>query len=176
MKKSIFLSFLSFLLACNCLYAHGIRVQTELHPPFVLINAGFSATSMLIDARVEVFAPETASAFQIGRTDTRGNFVFYPERQGEWKVIVDDERGHKRTVNVQIDALFFSMSSNSGEDVKVADVDTLCAHAEAYHDDHHHHHHAHDGHMSMIYKIILGLALIFGITGIFYGIKSRRTQ
>jgi len=172
MKKVILLSVVLCFILFNQLYAHGIKVKTELLPPFVLVNASFSASSMLIDARVEIFSPETNTLFQKGRTDTKGNFVFYPETIGEWKVAIDDERGHKRTVTVTIDELFFNNETEISEHIYEIDDDTLCAHAEDYL--HRHHHHSHDGHMPMIYKIIFGLALIFGITGIFYGIKSKK--
>jgi len=171
MKKTILLSVISLILSTHHLLAHGITVQTEINPPFVIVKAHFSPTSPIVNGSVEVFAPEATTAFQKGRTDTKGHFVFSPDKTGEWKVIIDDERGHKRTAVLLIEENFFSNNTEKAETFINADNDTLCAHAEA---NNHHHHHSHLEDIPMIYKIVFGLALIFGITGIFYGIKSRK--
>lgn len=171
MRKTISLSMSIILLSCNLLLAHGIRVETVMNHPYVTLKASFSPRSLLSDAYVEIHAPSSVAIFQKGHTDSKGRFVFMPDEAGEWKVLIDDEKGHKRTIGIQISDVFFATTETPAMSDSVMAADTLCAHAEGQF----HHHHSHEGHVPLYYKIFLGLALIFGITGIYYGLKSRKS-
>jgi len=172
MKKKLLFSLL-IIFSYTVLYAHGVYIETELNPPYVKIKAGFSAKSALKDARVDVFIPETGEVFQKGRTDSYGYFVFIPQQIGIWKIIIDDELGHKKTLNLNINEDFFNISEGYKEIIEeVKIIDTLCAEKDFHH--HHACHHTQHDHVPLFYKIIFGIALIFGLTGIFYGLKSRK--
>lgn len=172
MKKSVVLLFAFLFLTGQLLLAHGLSVETELRSPFVTVKANFSHGSDIRDGSVEIFAPEATTLYQKGRTDSKGRFVFLPDKAGAWKVIVDDERGHKKTITLQIEQSFFNAQDGNTEIVKVDESDTLCAHGESYAHEHQEHEHAE---IPLVYKIIFGLALIIGITGFFYGVKSKKS-
>jgi hypothetical protein len=86
----------------------------------------------------------SSEEFQNGRTDRRGYFSFVPEGAGKWRVAVDDEEGHRGEAALDVLEPFRSV------------VQAPVARA------------------SRLERAVLGLALIFGITGFFYGFKARR--
>jgi len=53
-------------------------------------------------ARVKISAPGAKLTFQSGRTDRNGRFCFFPDTPGDWKVVVDDEMGHRLEVMVPV--------------------------------------------------------------------------
>ncbi len=171
MKKSMLLSALLMLIFTASTLAHAIIMQIGEHPPAVTAWAGFSAVSPLIDAKIEVIAPDGNTLFQSGRTDKQGRFAFLPHETGEWTVKVDDERGHRQTARIQISESFFGKEPDGeiSERAEKAQEKTEIVQQES---DHHHHDYHH--HIPLAYKIIFGLAVIFGITGIFYGLKARK--
>jgi hypothetical protein len=81
---------------------------------------------------------------------------------GDWVVTIDDQAGHKGRVTVAVSESFFSADDPAG------DVQT----GELHHAQIHGHEHGHG--LSVLYRVVIGLSLIFGITGIVYGIRARR--
>ncbi len=53
-------------------------------------------------ARVKISAPGSKLPFQSGRTDRNGRFCFFPDVSGDWKVVVDDEMGHRLAIMVPV--------------------------------------------------------------------------
>jgi nickel transport protein len=127
------------------LAAHDLETSISLAAPAVIVRASYGGSDPAPFAKVQVFAPAApAHEFQTGMTDRRGYFSFVPEGGGNWRVVVDDEEGHRREVNVAVPEPFAS--------------DTQAPQAGA----------------SRLERALLGLALIFGVTGFLYGFKARR--
>jgi hypothetical protein len=155
----------------NALFAHGIKLTAELGAPYIIINASFSPTAPAVDAKVTIIDKGSDDIFQSGRTDFYGRFVFIPDKAGKWQIVVDDERGHKNKLDLQIaDSFFMSEQCDStivddpSQKAKIVNADNNCDHS----------HHIHFADIPMVYKIIFGLSIIFGITSFFYIIKSRK--
>ncbi len=178
MKKSvIFFFFSSFLMAgIKPANAHAVYVDFNIKSPFVNVKAYFSKNSPMANSDVTIFPPGSDTPFQKGVTDLQGNFVFMPNRAGTWKVIADDGLGHKRTAEIVINESFFSDEENRV-------IDDTQQHLQDEHEGYdsqskthpdHNHEHIHSK-IPVFYKVIFGLSLIFGISGIFYGLKKRNS-
>ncbi len=162
MKKT----FIPVLLLLFCInpevVAHAINFETGIHAPAVTVKAFFTRTAPLAGASVVVYAPGQDQPYQDGRTDREGYFAFVPGTTGNWTITVDDERGHRGRVVVSIDPGFFDEGGpvHSGEEeTEVSDPAEVGPST---------------GNVPVGYSAITGLAVIFGITGIFYGYKSRQ--
>lgn len=145
--------------------AHGISLETSKEPPVIIVKASFSATAPLVDAGVDVYAPGDDQPYQSGRTDRTGHFAFMPDRSGEWTMRVDDERGHMDRVRIEISDTFFTTDEPAAEETvaetlqeQMVEIEKI----EAVND------------FPVFYSVITGLALIFGLTGIIYGIKAKQ--
>lgn len=142
--------------------AHAINFETGIHPPVVTVKAFFTRTSPLAGANVIIYAPGQERPYQNGRTDSEGYFAFVPGATGNWTITVDDERGHRGRVIVSIEQGFFdeggTVHSREQEIEESAPAEVGPS----------------TGNAPMVYRSITGLAVIFGITGIFYGYKSRQ--
>ncbi len=140
--------------------AHGIHFETAQEPPVVIVKAYFSRTSPVAGALVEVYAPGDERPYQTGRSDAEGYFAFLPDRAGEWAVRIDDERGHVDRVAVVVSPAFFEHDDDAQEAVMPAgEKEIEIAEGKG---------------LSAFYRIITGLALIFGLTGIIYGVKAQQ--
>jgi nickel transport protein len=127
-------------------HAHELEATVTMAAPAVVIRAAYGGTEPVPFAKVQVLTPsEPPQEFQAGRTDSRGYFSFVPERGGNWSIVLDDEEGHRNTVTVPVPEPF----------------EARIAHAPA-------------AGMSRIERAVLGLALLFGLTGFLYGFKARR--
>lgn len=170
MGKSFILSAFLLLAIVGSSMAHAIHVEFTEHAPAVTLWAGFSKSAPITDAKVEVFAPGNTKAFQLGRTDKYGQYTFLPDAAGEWTLKVDDERGHRKTAKITIAEAFLSGGHVENKDAASS-----------------HEHHAETlPHLMetgqnisfqaipLVYKAVFGLSIIFGITGIFYGLKARK--
>jgi len=136
--------------------AHDVNVEVTKSYPSVIIRANYFQAEPLSYAEVMVFSPESdAVEYQYGRTDKSGYFAFVPDGAGDWKITVDDEMGHFKETVVTITEDFFNGGNAAAVDARTNDRSSI-----------------HDLHP--VYKIIFGLALIFGITGIFYWFKARQ--
>jgi len=78
-----------------------------------------------------------------------------PDMEGEWTFVVDDRKGHMNRTAVAV-------LPDMPEEREITE-DEVVESAEP----------SGNG-LSKIHKIIIGLSLIFGITGIFYGLKARQ--
>jgi len=83
-------------------FAHDLQVKWQKEGRAVIIQSAYAGSEASSYASVEIFDPSgSKTEFQNGRTDAKGFFSFVPDRMGTWKVIVDDEMGHR--VETQID-------------------------------------------------------------------------
>jgi nickel transport protein len=139
-------------------FAHGVITETSFHGKVVVIRSSFSPTQPLVDGLVTIYSPaDQENAWQTGRTDKTGNFAFMPEVDGEWIFVVDDQKGHMKrlTVPVQFDV-------TAEQEIDTNTIEVVPESPEVG--------------LSKTHRVIFGLALIFGITGIFYGLKARKTS
>ncbi|MFN7938940.1 MAG: hypothetical protein U0R19_36765 [Bryobacteraceae bacterium] len=126
-------------------WAHDIEGAVQMAAPAVIVKVAYAGSEPVAFAKVQVFAPGGGKAeFQTGMTDKRGNFSFVPDGAGEWRVVVDDEEGHRREVVITVPERF-------GTGVEVA-----------------------QGQVSRFERALVGIALILGATGVWYGWKVRR--
>lgn len=159
MIRKLFLSaVVLMLLAAGHAAAHGVNIDISTEGRAVVVRSSFAPTQPLIDALVTIYAPaDGENAWQTGRTDKDGNFVLLPDAEGEWTFVVDDQKGHLKRVVVGVYPDLFAAKDEPAKNETAVRVKT-------------------DGKMSKGGKIIIGLSLIFGVTGIFYGLRAGKGQ
>ena len=82
--------------------------------------------------------------------------AFVPDKQGNWKIIVDDGLGHRKEVNILIlDDFFQTGEPATSQDEAGNNRNVLAEQIPLY------------------LKVIVGLSLIICLTGVFYWIKAR---
>lgn len=86
------------------LSAHGISVVVERTGGVWMATARYDGGIPVVGADVVIHGPGAESAYQEGRTDPAGRFVFMPAGPGEWRVRVDDGMGHRRAVRMMVEA------------------------------------------------------------------------
>jgi nickel transport protein len=145
--KRIFISLSIMLLSVTFSFAHDVRISVEFAPPSVIIKSFYSGDEPISYASVLVFSPsDSGTEYQNGRSDANGLFAFVPDKEGEWKFIIDDEMGHKQEKVIRIEQGFLE---GKIENVK-------------------------DGQLSTYWKAFIGISLIIGCTGIFFWVKARK--
>lgn len=148
--------FLIFLINSDS-SAHDVTVEITKSYPSVIVRASYFQADLLSYAEVMIFSPENdVVEYQYGRTDKSGYFAFVPNSIGSWKITVDDEMGHFKEMIVTISDDYFTGEDATAIVAHTNDRSTVQG-------------------LHPLYKIVFGLALIFGITGIFYGFKARQT-
>jgi nickel transport protein len=103
-------NFLLAALACLALPgqadAHGaghVPVDRVLDQPGIAVEFRLSDGEAMAHASYRLLAPDAgATVFQNGRTDALGRLAFVPDRPGNWRVEVEDVRGHKAAATVEI--------------------------------------------------------------------------
>ncbi len=103
-------------------------------------------------AAVEVYSPMGKIPFQSGRTDQNGRFLFFPDKKGEWKVIVNDGIGHQLVLKTNIDDNLILIEQTSNRTKAIENSRSF----------------------SGFQKIIMGLALIFGTFGVVSLCKGKK--
>lgn len=165
MKKSFLLIIISLFSFTNIAFAHGVKVEISFKDNLVIVKSSYSKKSNLVNAQIKIYSPlDTENEWQTGQTDKTGHFVFRPDVEGEWTFIVDDLKGHKKKtiINYQIEKnLEDDSKAIESEAEEVVEVNNETVKAS-------------DNELTKIHKIIIGLSIIFGISGIFYGIKSNK--
>lgn len=133
------------ILLLPCLAAaHDLDASITLAPPAVIVRAAYGGSEPVAFAKVQVFAPsEAAQEYQTGMTDRRGIFSFVPQDPGAWRIVLDDEEGHRKEVTISVPDPFQSSATAAPPSV------------------------------SRLERALLGLAILFGATGVFYGYKAR---
>lgn len=151
LRSSVWIVIAAALCAVS-LAGHGLDIEVGLHPPTVVLRAAYSGAEAVAYASVRIHAPgpETAE-FQIGRADAAGRFAFVPDREGPWRIIVDDERGHRAERRIEIGPEFFA---EGGPAVGAAGP--------------------HRSRLPAWLGALVGIALIFGASGFLYGFRVRR--
>jgi len=143
-------------------FSHGLEIQVVLNYPAVISTAMYSADEPAKGIMITVFsASDRAKTYQTGQTDPAGKFAFIPDAEGAWMIIADDGHGHKEETEVTVTSGFFHPQPDEPIEVPVAEVVPV----ESTVPD-----------MPKSYKILMGLSLLFGITGIYYGFKVKQSH
>jgi nickel transport protein len=157
-KPFILLISLLSMVSTGSVLAHGFSVDMAVNGKVVILKASYSSSQPLVDASVFIYSPnEPDNEWQKGRTDKTGHFAFLPDVQGEWTVVIDDQKGHKKTTTIVFTPDLPEKSETTEESFNKA------------------HEPAGKG-LNTSHKIVIGLALLIGITGLFYGLKVRQEQ
>jgi len=157
-KHLVFLISLILMVSTGSALAHGVTVDISIEGGVVIIGASYSPAQPLVAASVSIHSPaEPENEWQTGRTDKTGHFAFVPDARGEWSIVIDDQKGHmeKATVVFTPD---LPEKSEITEETVTKPVDP-----------------AGNG-LNTSHKIVIGLSLLIGITGLFYGLKVRQEQ
>ncbi len=130
--------------------AHGLDIEVRRHAPLIVLKAAYSGSEPVAFAAVKIYAPGTSpAAYQSGNADASGRFAFVPDREGEWRAVVDDELGHREERLIPVSREFIE-----------GGFEPPGASAPAR--------------LPLWVRAAAGLALIFGASGVLYGIKARR--
>lgn len=150
------------LLVALPLSGHDLQTRIEWKPPFVILNASFEGQEPASFLSVTVHAPASAAikadAFQTGRTDFHGRFVFQPSAPGDWRLVIDDEMGHRVEQVAAVPTLDAAASAPH-----------LPANAAAAPDARS----TPDG-RSILDRLVIGLSILFGAAGLLYGWTARK--
>ncbi|MEA2083491.1 MAG: hypothetical protein U9O82_04470 [Thermodesulfobacteriota bacterium] len=130
-------------------WSHGVlgRISSE---EGLLVEAEYDDGEPMSYSSVEIFDSEEKIPFQSGRTDRNGRFIFYPDKMGNWKVVVNDGIGHRLALETNIDkTLNLNKTGQQAESIK-------------------------QGSLSRYERALMGISIIFGISGIFFWWRGRR--
>ncbi|MGM0428271.1 MAG: hypothetical protein ACQEQ7_13655 [Thermodesulfobacteriota bacterium] len=127
--------------------AHGVK--GDIFTGGMVITARYDTDEPMSYAQTIIRPPEGGLDFQTGRTDRNGRFCFFPDGPGDWEVIVDDGIGHRLTLVVPVDERFLQNGQIQ------TDAPTRNA-------------------ISKPAKALMGLCIIFGISGCLLWWKARK--
>lgn len=134
------------LVCCVRLAAHDLVIQTTLAPPAVVARALYGKAEPVAFAKVTVSAPGSDAVYQSGNADAQGYFCFRPSSPGEWRISVDDEMGHVQRSAVLIPEPFALSPAQPSKEP-----------------------------FSRLHRTVLGIALLIGLSGFWYGFRARRS-
>ena len=93
---------IGLLLLPQTVQAHG--TEGALCQGGWVVEAKYAGGEVMSFAKVTVSAPNSDKPFQTGRTDRNGKFAFVPDVPGTWRLVADDEMGHRLTMAVEVPA------------------------------------------------------------------------
>jgi len=144
----IFMSGMIFLVP-SLLHGHGAMGKVDAGG--IAVTAQYDTGEAMSYAKVNISAPGAELTFQSGRTDRNGRFCFFPDASGDWKVVVDDEMGHRLEVKVPVnETLTLQIKDQRGQ----ADESSL----------------------SRYQKALIGISTLFGISGILFWWIGRKKK
>ena len=168
MARSIPMIIVALFVLGPAAYAHSIQFEIKKQAPVVSVHAFFSETSPLAGSSVTIYAPGEDQPYQTGQTDRQGFFAFVPSVAGEWVLEIDDGHGHMHEANISIDENFMKGGTAGEESPKDEGEESDAAPVMGEKT-------VSPAGIPLFYKIIFGLALIFGITGIYYGVRAKQS-
>jgi len=150
MKNTALLIVLMILVSSNGLMAHGVITEVTIQSPSIIVRSSYSESEPVRGALVKVFAHgDEDTPYQTGSTDNGGAFAFVPDTTGEWIFVVDDHQGHMKKLTITVNDGFFTSDDNQPSPAAG---------------------------LPMLAKVLVGLTWIFGLTSLFYGIRSWQTS
>lgn len=148
-RRLMFFFLIMALMLSSRLHAHG--VTSKIDTGGIVVSAMYDTGEAMDYSRVTISAPGANLKFQSGRTDRNGRFCFFPDISGNWKVVVDDEMGHRLEVNVTVDQAMVLRANPENGNAR-PNVLTRCE------------------------KAVMGVSIIFGISGILFWLNARKTK
>jgi len=145
-KRMVLIATLAFLLP-SPFFAHGVKGTVK--EGGIVVTAQYDTGEPMSYAKVKISAPGAKLTFQSGRTDRNGRFCFFPDGPGDWKVVVDDETGHRLEVIVPV---------NEAKELKTDKQAGGSAESS----------------LSRYEKVLMGISIIFGLSGIFFWWRGKR--
>ena len=134
------------LFAAGALQAHGLLLTWRPAGEAVVVRAVYDDESdPAATADVVIYASDEDDPFVSGVTDRNGVFAFVPEHAGRWVAVVDDGFGHLETLDIDV-----------SEDAAAADGASPSGAASG----------------STWRDLLMGLSVLFGITGIWLWRRS----
>ncbi|MBA7495463.1 hypothetical protein ES702_06050 [subsurface metagenome] len=98
--RAIFLIFLMVSLKSIC-FAHGI-IHKQIEGG-IGIEVTYDDGTPMSYSETRIYSPSDGETeFQHGFTDRNGRFVFSPDVEGKWKIIVNDGMGHGVVTNISV--------------------------------------------------------------------------
>ena len=91
--KTCFLIISFIAIFSSYLFGHGVKGKVFYGG--IVVKGEYSTGEPMNYAKVTIIAPDKKIPFQIGRTDRNGCFCFSPDIKGKWKIIINDEMGHR---------------------------------------------------------------------------------
>lgn len=157
-KHTFFLIAISLVVSTGSALAHGITTDVSIEGGVVIVGAFYSPAQPVAGASVTIYSPaEPENDWQTGKTDKTGHFAFVPDTEGEWLIVIDDQMGHMKKATV-----VFTPDLPEESEITEGTVTEPIAPA--------------DNGLNTSLRIIIGLSLIIGITGFFYGLKNRQVR
>jgi len=99
-----FLVVMCFFPAPRLVWSHGTTYEILKDHSAITVQCSYSTDEPMAYAEVMVFGPVDQNIeFQNGRTDRQGRFAFCPDREGLWRVRVNDGMGHVINAEMNID-------------------------------------------------------------------------
>lgn len=151
------------LLVSVQVFSHGVELKAEEKPPFMVVRAAYSGHHEIPGMKMMIYSPDSEKLFQEGKTDIHGKFSFTPDQTGTWKIIADDGMGHKKSMEISLSERFFSPEEEIAIEAPLAEPPTAEGIQEFTF-----------AGIPSLYRIIFGLAIIMGLTGIFFAIMSKK--
>lgn len=140
--------------------AHDLQTVVRRAGSLVVVEATYEGEEAASFLAVSVKAPDdgkpNADAFQTGRTDLRGNFVFLPSRDGIWSITLDDEMGHRVTEQISIDRV---VAEEGLAAAPAPNADSSSSTARSSTD-----------------RLVIGLSIVFGISGMLMGWLAQKRK
>jgi nickel transport protein len=146
-NELVILFLIMTFLPLSALYAHGVRGKVSTGG--IVVTAEYDTGEPMSYAKVKISALGTDLIFQSGRTDRNGRFCFFPDATGDWKVVVDDEIGHRLEIMVAVND---SMRLKSDQQKRESITSSFSRYERA----------------------LMGISIIFGISGILFWWKGKR--
>ncbi len=91
-----------FLVSAAAAAGHGVVVAPVDGARAVVFR--YEDGTPLADAEANVYGPGDAEAAWEGFADMEGRVAFVPDREGVWRVVVDDGLGHRAEARIEVDA------------------------------------------------------------------------
>ncbi len=149
MRASIISCVIIILFFAVGVSAHGVDGEA-VHGCGIIVTAEYDTGEPMSYAKVEIYAPNSKLKFQGGRTDRNGRFCFIPDTKGNWKAVVNDGIGHRLELAILVNNHMETVSSRHNNNKLVP------------------------GSLSRYEKALIGLSIIFGVSGIFFWWRGRR--
>lgn len=131
-------------------WSHGVRGRISSGKG-ILVEAEYDDGEPMSYASIEIFDSEEKLPFQTGRTDRNGRFLFYPDKMGDWRVAVSDGMGHRLALKTNIDKILNLKKTNEQQAKGINESSP-----------------------SRYEKALMGISIIFGISGILFWWRGRR--